>query len=233
MRGHRLTIVRSSHIAHLQHYAAEGRRSTAWPTASSTTYPYGLRIHMELAEGVGPAADDLPVVDTHQHMWYPSEWKCPWLSDPACASINREFSMVDYVEAMAANNVVKTVFLETEDLEKETSFVGKLCADPAVPVCGAVVGASLDSPDFRAYIDRARAHAFVKGVRDVMHSKERGFCLRPVVLDNIRHLGECGLSCDICIQPDQLLDCAKMVRRCRLLIRGSRGRGVSSYSVCI
>ncbi len=131
----------------------------------------------------------------------------------------REFSMADYMSAMEGTNVVKTVFLETDaakdNLEVEASFVGKLCADPSVPVAGAVIGCSLDdSAGFKEYIDKMRAEPFVKGVRDVMHPKEKGFCLKPEVLSNIRYLGECGLSCDVCIQPDQLSDCAEMVRQC-------------------
>ena len=127
--------------------------------------------------------------------------------------------MADYVSAMEGNNVVKTVFLETDaakdDLELEASFVGKLCADPSVPVAGAVIGCSLDdSSGFKEYIDKMRAESYVKGVRDVMHPKEKGFCLKPEVLSNIQYLGSVGLSCDICIQPDQLSDCAEMVRQC-------------------
>jgi predicted TIM-barrel fold metal-dependent hydrolase len=130
----------------------------------------------------------------------------------------REFSMADYMSAMEGNNVVKTVFLETDcakdQLEVEAGFVGKLCADPSVPVAGAVIGCAIDSPGFKAYIDKMKAESYVKGVRDVMHAKDKGFCLRPEVLANIQYLGECGLSCDICIQPDQLTDCAEMVRQC-------------------
>lgn len=199
---------------------------------------------------VPDSCDPRALVDCrHQHMWYPTEWKCPWLADPSCASINvslflflsalsgcsqpmplltrrppvlsrqREFSMADYMNAMEGNNVVKTVFLETDaakdNLELEASFVGKLCADPSVPVAGAVIGCSLDdAAGFKEYIDKMRTESFVKGVRDVMHPKEKGFCLKPAVLSNIQYLGECGLSCDICIQPDQLNDCAEMVRQC-------------------
>lgn len=127
--------------------------------------------------------------------------------------------MADYVNAMEGNNVVKTVFLETDaakdSLELEASFVGKLCADPCVPVAGAVIGCTIDdSAGFKEYIDKMRAESYVKGVRDVMHPKEKGFCLKPEVIGNIQYLGECGLSCDICIQPDQLGDCAEMVRQC-------------------
>jgi L-fuconolactonase len=127
--------------------------------------------------------------------------------------------MADYVSAMEGTNVVKTVFLETDaakdHLELEASFVGKLCADPSVPVAGAVIGCSLDdSAGFKEYIDKMRVESYIKGVRDVMHPKEKGFCLKPEVLSNIQYLGESGLSCDICIQPDQLSDAAEMVRQC-------------------
>ena len=47
-------------------------------------------------------------------MWYPTEWTCPWLADPSCASINKEFSMADYMKAMKGCNVTKTVFLESK-----------------------------------------------------------------------------------------------------------------------
>jgi hypothetical protein len=34
------------------------------------------------------------------------------------------------------------------------------------------------------------------------------------VVANVQYLGAKGLSCDICIQPDQLGDCAELCRRC-------------------
>ena len=81
--------------------------------------------------------------------------------------------MADYVSAMEGTNVVKTVFLETDaakdHLELEASFVGKLCADPSVPVAGAVIGCSLDdSAGFKEYIDKMRVESYIKGVRDVL-----------------------------------------------------------------
>ena len=113
------------------------------------------------------------------------------LSVGVCAQ--REFSMEDYVAAMAGNRVTKTVFLETDcakdQLEVEAGFVGKLCADPSQPVAGAVIGCSIDSDGFKAYIDKMKQHDYVKGVRDVMHPKDKGFCLRPEVLANIQYLG--------------------------------------------
>lgn len=189
----------------------------SFKTTTTLTQPDGTMSVVTTETVPDPAA--LPVIDCHQHMWYPGKhWNCPWLSDPACASINREFSMEDYMQTTSGNNVVKTVFLETdaakEDFEKESGFVGTLCADASKPVVGAVVGADLTCVDFKSYIDRAKLQGFIKGIRDVMHAKPKGFCLQPEVLENIQYAGGAGLSVDICIQPDQLLDCASMCSQC-------------------
>ena len=52
----------------------------------------------------------IPVIDTHQHMFYLSEWSCPWLEG---LTINKDFTMEDYDFAMSGSNVVKTIFMET------------------------------------------------------------------------------------------------------------------------
>ena len=66
------------------------------------------------------AASTIPVIDCHQHMWYPKEWHCPWLDDCGFVrarirsgldesgntppfvvdrpDLNRKFSMEEYQE---------------------------------------------------------------------------------------------------------------------------------------
>ena len=53
--------------------------------AADSCAPHPCRLHM------------LRIIHCrHQHMWYPTEWNCPWLADPSCASINVRYFNVAY-----------------------------------------------------------------------------------------------------------------------------------------
>ena len=160
----------------------------------------------------------LQVVDTHQHLWDLKRFRLPWTAgNPAMA---RNYSIEDYLAATAGIPIVKSVYLEVdvvpEDQQAEADYVVDLCRHGTGPLAAAVISGRPAQDDFRAYIAPYRDHAYVRGVRQVLHgpSTPQGYCLEKQFVAGIQYLGELGLSFDICIRPGELADAAKLVDAC-------------------
>jgi len=163
---------------------------------------------------------NLPICDTHLHLWDLTKFKLPWLSGDAVKRINRSFVMKDYRAASDGHNVVRAVYMEVNvagsDQAGEAEYVIDLCKRDDNPMVGAVIGGSPQSADFKAYIDRVAGSDYVKGVRTVLHDADRpkGMCLEPQFVENVQLLGKLGKRFDLCMRPDELLDGAKLVDKC-------------------
>jgi len=55
---------------------------------------------------------NLPIVDTHVHLWDLSKLRLPWMSLPKGKPLAHNFLLKDYDAATAGANVVKTVYME-------------------------------------------------------------------------------------------------------------------------
>jgi predicted TIM-barrel fold metal-dependent hydrolase len=163
---------------------------------------------------------NLPICDTHLHLWDLTKFKLPWLSGDGVKRINRSFVMKDYRAASDGHNVARAVYMEVNvagsDQVGEAEYVIDLCKRDDNPMAGAVIGGSPQSADFKAYIDRVGGSAYVKGVRTVLHDADRptGMCLQPQFVENVQLLGKLGKRFDLCMRPDELLDGAKLVDKC-------------------
>ena len=163
---------------------------------------------------------NLPVCDTHLHLWDLDKFKLPWLSGDAVQRINRSFVMKDYLAASGESNVTRAVYMEVnvhpDHQVAEAEYVIDLCKRDDNPMQGAVIGGSPQSPDFKAYIERFADNGYIKGVRTVLHDADRptGMCLQPQFVENVQLLGKLGKRFDLCMRPDELLDGAKLVDKC-------------------
>jgi predicted TIM-barrel fold metal-dependent hydrolase len=162
--------------------------------------------------------DDIPIVDTHQHLWDLSKFRLPWTKD--VPKLNRSFVIDDYHKAVAGLNVVKTVYMEVDvdaaQQVAEAEYVTKLCRDTRSGMVAAVISGRPGEPGFAEYIKRFKGNAYIKGVRQVLHvpSAKRGACLEKPFVASIRLLGELGLSFDLCMRPADLADALKLVEAC-------------------
>jgi len=161
---------------------------------------------------------ELPIVDTHEHLWDLSRFRLPWLKpgDPLC----RSYLPKDYQEASAGLNIVKSVYMEVAldpaDEASEAESVFAICRGRATLMCGAVIGGRPASDGFRQYLLPFKGSPYFKGVRQVMGSSAE---LRLLVASNemirgLQLLGEWGLCFDLCIPPTTLADGAKLIGRC-------------------
>ena len=162
---------------------------------------------------------NLPIIDTHQHLWDLVQFQPPWLGD-ADARIAAKHDMRDYVSETTGLNLVKAVYMEVDvaqaDQVKEAEYVLGLIRDGKSPTVAAVISGRPNSPDFAPYMERYRNNAAIKGVRQVLHvpSAQRGLCLQAQFIKSVQLLGAMGKSFDLCMRPTELADGAELAGRC-------------------
>ena len=192
-------------------------------TATATTAALGTGVLADqLTTNTAEAAEKLvPIVDTHQHLWDLKLLKLPWLEGGEnVQSINRDFVMSHYLEATKEVNVVKTVYMEVNVhesyWEKEADYVIDLCKRDDNPMKGAVIGGYPFHDRFADYIKKYAKNDYIKGVRTVLHDPDRkkGLCLEPKFVENVKLLGELGLSFDLCMRSDEIADGVKLAEMC-------------------
>jgi len=161
------------------------------------------------------AADAFPIVDTHQHLWDLSKFHLPWTKGNDVLA--RSFVMADYLQATAGLNITKTVYMEVDvhpsQQMREAEYVIDLCSRPDNPMVAAVISGRPGTDEFAAYAQTFKGSPYIKGIRQVLHGTETpaGFCLQPKFVDSIKLLGELGLSFDLCMRSEELLDADKLV----------------------
>ena len=160
------------------------------------------------------------IIDTHQHLWDLKKLNLPWLKNEGVKSINRDFLMKDYLEATRGLGVTKTVYMEVNihpsQQQGEAENAISLCERDDNSMAGAVIGGYPYDDGFAGYITPLARHKAVKGVRTVLHDADRpkGMCLQPRFVENIRRLGDLGLSFDLCMRPDEVLDGVTLAENC-------------------
>ena len=175
-------------------------------------------------ESVSAAAEKntatIAIVDTHQHLWDLTKFKLPWLKNAGVQSLNRSFVMSDYLKATKNANVVKSVYMEVNvhpsHQVKEAEYVIDLCRRKDNPMAAAVIGGYPFEKSFGKYAERFAKSKYVKGVRTVLHdpNRQRGLCLTPRFVENMKRLGDLGLSFDLCMRPGEILDGVKLAEKC-------------------
>ncbi|MCU0915712.1 MAG: amidohydrolase family protein [Planctomycetes bacterium] len=157
------------------------------------------------------AAGDLPIVDTHQHLWDLSRLKLTWLKPP----LDRSFTLQDYVQASAGLNIVQAVYMEVAAPQgqrmQETEYVLGLCRQPNALTRAAVIAGSPVDEDFVPYVMQFKDNPYIKGLRGALPAQRMG---DEQVLKNLRLLGELGLRFDLNVPPAALAQAAQVVARC-------------------
>lgn len=163
--------------------------------------------------------DQIPLVDTHQHLWDISKFKLPWL-EGAPEVLKRSYVMQDYLQATAGLNVTRAVYMEVDvdpaQQVQEAEHLLSICRSGKFPTVGAVISGRPNSSGFRDYILKFKNTPEVKGVRQVLHAPEakRGLCLESQFVRSVQLLGELGKSFDLCMRPKELADGVRLVDQC-------------------
>ena len=164
--------------------------------------------------------NQIPVIDTHQHLWDLDLFQPPWLEFPGIAPLRRSLLMSDYISATQNCQISRTVYMEVnvhpDDQQQEARYVLDLCRQADNPMSGAVIGGQPGEASFGHYLEEFAGNPFLKGVRTVLHDPDRprGMCLTPQFKSNIKLLGELGLRFDLCMRPDEIKDAVELVDAC-------------------
>jgi predicted TIM-barrel fold metal-dependent hydrolase len=179
--------------------------------AAGTSEPHALG-------GQGLSAAQLPIVDTHQHLWDLSKLRLPWIKPDT--PLHRNYLTEDYLRASAGLNVVKAVYMEvavaSEDQLAEAEYVVELCRRKDNPTVAAVIGGEPGTEGFREYITRFAGNPYIKGIRRIPPAApdEAFLYLQKSFVNDIRLLGEMGMSFDLCPPPTRLTAAIQLVDAC-------------------
>lgn len=164
------------------------------------------------------AADNMPIVDTHQHLLDMAKFRIPWAPNSGMQGDN--WATPEYLAVSRGLNIGKTVYMEVdlvpEQQVQEAEYVIDLCRRNDNPMVAAVISGRPASDGFAAYINKYKDSPFIKGVRQIMHvdATPPGFCLDKQIVKNIQLLGDLGMTWDICLRSGELMDGDKLVAQC-------------------
>jgi len=171
------------------------------------------------AEPSKPAQSPMfKVVDSHQHLWDLKKFRLPWTA--GTPSLARDYLMSDYLTATAGIPIVKSVYLEVDvepaQQQAEADWISQQCQRGEGPLAAAVIAGRPAAENFRQYITPFKGHAYVRGLRQVLHGESTppGYCLQKPFIAGIQLLGELGLSFDVCVRAAELPDAAKLIDAC-------------------
>lgn len=161
---------------------------------------------------------DLPIVDSHLHLWDPTRFRMGWLD--GLERLNRPHGLADFDAATAGLDIEAMVYLQVEVDPAygllEARWVEELARqDPRIQ--GIVAWAPLEHGErARAVVEAlVRDTPRLKGIRRLIQDEpDPEFCARPEFVRGVQLLPDYGLSFDICIYHHQLPAAIALVRQC-------------------
>jgi predicted TIM-barrel fold metal-dependent hydrolase len=197
------------------------RRQFLAATAAAATA--GLAVHAfpqagHSEEKPAVAADSLPIIDCHQHLWDLDKFKLPWI-EPGTL-LGRSYVMKDYLAAIEGTGIKNAVYMEVDvdpaQQTAEAEHLIEICKSGKAPTIGAVISGRPNADKFKDYITPLAKSPQIKGIRQVLHvpTTPAGYCLSKGFVRGIQLLGELGLSFDLCMRPKELADGAKLAEQC-------------------
>ncbi len=187
--------------------------------STSSAAVVAVALNETVKAAASPATADIPIVDTHQHLWDLSQVQPPWLSG-APKILSQTYGLAEYAKATEGLNVVQAVYMEVdvapEDQVKEADTLIEICRSKKGPTIAAVISGRPGQESFAPYIRRYAKEKEIKGVRQVLHAEtaEKAMCLKPQFVASVKLLGELGLSFDLCMRPGELSDGLALAKKC-------------------
>ncbi|HEX5104845.1 MAG TPA: amidohydrolase family protein [Pirellulaceae bacterium] len=169
-------------------------------------------------EKAAVAADAIPIIDCHQHLWDLEGFKLPWI-EPGTL-LGRSYVMQDYLAAIEGTGIKHAVYMEVDvdpaQQTAEAEHLIEICKSGKAPTIAAVISGRPNSDGFKDYITPLAKSPYIKGVRQVLHggSTPAGYCLEKPFVRGIQLLGELGESFDLCMRAKELADGAKLAAQC-------------------
>lgn len=151
------------------------------------------------------------MIDTHQHLWKPSERRYAWL-DAAGVPLDADFGPEDVEADRKAAGVTATLLVQAADTYEDTFYM--LAVASRVPGVRGVVGwAPLDrTEEAEAALDLYASATALRGVRVLNHNyDDPRWLLRENVGSGVALLAPRGLTLDVVsVVPEHLLMLAEL-----------------------
>ena len=146
---------------------------------------------------------NIPIVDTHLHLWDMERFCYPWLEGQDY--LKRTFTIEEFKRDTLGIDIEKMVFVEC-DIERgqhldEVAYISGIAEKQDSRISGIVCFAPLEKGEgVRDELETLKKNPLVKGVRRIIqYEEELDFCLREDFIRGVQMLGEYGLTFDICI----------------------------------
>ena len=158
---------------------------------------------------------ELPIVDTHVHLWDPGRLSYPWLQD--IPVLNRAYLPADYREACGplpgGADGLRPVRVRLRPIQAGSGLGDALAETEEPRIRGIVPWAPLEKGEAaRAELASLAANPLVKGIRRIIQFEpDPEFCLRPDFVRGVQMLAEFDLSFDICIAHHQMEPTIRLV----------------------
>ena len=162
---------------------------------------------------------DIPIIDTHLHLWDTNRLSYPWLAN--LPKIDRPRLPEGYRRATAGLNIEKMVFMQCEvgdaQYEQEVAWVTEQAGrEPRIK--GIVAWAPLEKGEAaRAALGALREkYPLMRGIRRMIQLEDNVHsCLQPDFVKGVQLLADFDLHFEIGIKSDeQFRDFLKLVRQC-------------------
>jgi predicted TIM-barrel fold metal-dependent hydrolase len=149
----------------------------------------------------------VPILDTHLHLVYPGLLRYPWIA--GAPYLQQEFPLERYRAEALRCGIGAALHMEVDvdeaDIEAETRNVKRLAAEPgALPLYGAISACRPENADFPAFLERALADPFIKGLRRILHQAPDSLSESARFRANVARLGGRGRPFDLCVLPHQI-----------------------------
>ncbi len=159
---------------------------------------------------------DLPIIDSHLHIWDIQRLRYPWLD--GFPELNRTFTLRDFDMACRGVDVRRMVFLNCEPLPEqnlaELAWVDAI-ADEDKRLAAIVPYVAVEQGDDIAdQIEMVGRYGRVRGIRRLLQGEPEGFALQPAVVDAVRRIGANGMHFEITVAATQLPEALELVQRC-------------------
>jgi predicted TIM-barrel fold metal-dependent hydrolase len=171
------------------------------------------------------------IVDGHHHIWRQAD--LPWLVGPmqprifgAYEPIRRDYPIREYLDDLAGNGVVKSVYVQTnwapERYEDEAAWVQRTVGETGWPHA-IVAYADFSVEDVRPQLDRLGRYPLLRGVRMQLHwhdnplyrfAKRADLCADPTLRRNIARLADYGWVFELQVFAPQMGDAAGLAEAC-------------------
>jgi len=154
------------------------------------------------------------MIDTHQHLWKPSERRYAWLDDVGLP-LDADFGPEDVAAEVAAAGITSTVLVQSADTYEDTFYMLSIAARVRV-VRGVVAWVPLDrTGEAEAALELYAGSPVVRGIRVLNHNyADPRWLLRPEVDAALRMLAPRGLALDVVsVLPEHLVMLAELAER--------------------